>query len=79
MQSFPLQPLFMTSLLSDRFEISRMKTNTLEFGGMTAKPPRPKKYAKPLSLHPVKYEDAVSALLKVKPETKEPKTKKSAK
>jgi hypothetical protein len=42
---------------------------------MTAKSPRPKKYAKPLSLHPLKYEDAVSALLKVKPEPKEPKAK----
>jgi hypothetical protein len=44
---------------------------------MTAKSPRPKKYAKPLSLHPLKFEEAVSALLKVKPEPKEPKVKKS--
>jgi hypothetical protein len=44
---------------------------------MSAKSSRPKKYAKPLSLNPLKYEDAVSALLKVKPEPKEPKAKKS--
>jgi hypothetical protein len=31
---------------------------------------RPKTYAKPLSLHPLKFEDAVSAILKVKPEPK---------
>jgi hypothetical protein len=43
---------------------------------MTAKSPRPKKYAKPLSLHPLNFEDAVSGLLKVKPEPKEPKAKK---
>jgi hypothetical protein len=43
---------------------------------MTAKSPRPKKYAKPLSLHPLKFKDAVSALLKVKPEPKQPKAKK---
>jgi hypothetical protein len=43
---------------------------------MKPKSPRPKKYAKPLSLHPMKFEDAVSALLKVKPEPKEPKAKK---
>lgn len=36
---------------------------------MTAKP-RPKTYAKPLSLYPLKFEDAVSAILKVKPEPK---------
>jgi hypothetical protein len=46
---------------------------------MTAKSPRPKKYAKPLSLHPLKFDDAVSALLKVKPEPKEPKAKKAKK
>ena len=43
---------------------------------MTAKSPRPKKYAKPLSLHPLNFEDAVSGLLKVKPEPKGTKTKK---
>jgi hypothetical protein len=32
---------------------------------------------KPISLYPLKFKDAVSALLKVKPEPKEPKTKKS--
>lgn len=42
---------------------------------MAAKSPRPKKYAKPLSLHPLKFEEAVSGLLKVKPEPKEPKIK----
>jgi hypothetical protein len=42
---------------------------------MKDKAPRPKKYAKPLSLHPLKFDGAVSALLKVKPEAKEPKAK----
>ena len=45
---------------------------------LTAKSPRPKKYAKPLSLHPLKFEDAVSALLNVKPEPKAPKTAKKS-
>jgi hypothetical protein len=44
---------------------------------MTVNSPRPKKYAKPLSLHPLKFEDAVSALLKVKPEPKAETPKKS--
>jgi hypothetical protein len=46
---------------------------------MKAKTLRPKKYEKPLSLHPLKFEDAVSALLKVKPEPKETKAKKAKK
>jgi hypothetical protein len=34
--------------------------------------------SKPITLHPLKFEDAVSALLKVKPEPKAPKTKKKS-
>jgi hypothetical protein len=33
--------------------------------------------SKPITLNPLKFEDAVSALLKVKPMPKAPKTKKS--
>jgi hypothetical protein len=38
----------------------------------------PKKYAKPPVSRPQKFEDAVSALLKVKPEPKQPNAKKRA-
>lgn len=34
---------------------------------------------KPVTLHPMKFEDAVKELLKVKPEPKQPKGKKRAK
>jgi hypothetical protein len=34
--------------------------------------------SKPISLHPLKFKDAVSALLKVKPEPKAPKTAKKS-
>jgi hypothetical protein len=43
---------------------------------MADKPVRRITSEKPLSLHPLKFKDAVSALLKVKPEPKEPKAKK---
>jgi hypothetical protein len=35
--------------------------------------------SKPITFHPIKFKDAVSALLKVKPEPKEPKAKKAKK
>jgi hypothetical protein len=37
---------------------------------METKKPRPKQYEKNLPLHPLKFRDAVSALLKVKPQSK---------
>lgn len=39
------------------------------------RPIRTKPNNGPLSLHPLKFEDAVSALLKAKPEPKQPKRK----
>jgi hypothetical protein len=35
--------------------------------------------SKPISLYPMKFKDAVSALLKVKPEPRRPKSKKRVK
>ena len=37
---------------------------------------RPRTYQKKISLHPLKFEEAVSALLKVKPKPKSEKSKK---
>ena len=43
------------------------------------KPAMVKKYAKPISLHPLKPEDAISAILQVKPPAKSQKRKPSRK
>jgi hypothetical protein len=44
---------------------------------MAEKTPKRITSEKPISLHPLKFKDAVSALLKVKPEPKAEKPKKS--